>query len=477
MDNKEKLLKTATQFDVHKWSDYPEVTNVVKAIFGEIFALRSSKDIRIRNAGMVERSLRVVLIDLWAANTLSLNPYRAISKNKSDYQKDSRYRQIFLKYDYLIPVINDLCELGYLEEKLGYRFIGHSRRTRIKATDKLINKILTPEYGFGELIDNQGALSILKAANNSETIILKDANGDLVEYRDTNSTTLMRENVSKFNDKLSKTKITLRISDEQHKALQERISNEYSDRLTIDFTSINLHRVFNNSSWKEGGRFYGGWWQNIPKELRKHIEINRKETVEVDYSGHHIRILYAKKGLLPPDDPYDLEGFGRDIQKQTLLIMINAETRTSAIRAIVKDVIRPPFPIMEELEKRHAEIKEYFFTGAGLWLMYEDSILTERIMLLMLERGAAVLPVHDSFIVRTSYEEELQEVMEIAFEEIYGKKASLKTKKTVLLEESERKESLREAGKKIEDFITTDLTELLSKTSNNYKWFINMWGS
>lgn len=112
------LFKTAPQFDVHKWSDYPEVTRVVDAIFGEIKTLRTSRNERIRGADKVKRHLRVVLIDLWAASKLSLNPYRSISKNKTDYQRESRYRKIHLKYDYLIGIINDLVQLGYIKEKL-----------------------------------------------------------------------------------------------------------------------------------------------------------------------------------------------------------------------------------------------------------------------------------------------------------------------------------------------------------------------
>ena len=94
------FLKTAPQFDVHKWSDFPEVGNAVNGIFEEIKALRTSKGIRIREADKVKKHLRVVLIDLWAAHTFSPNPYRAISRNKSAYQIESRYRRIFITYNY-----------------------------------------------------------------------------------------------------------------------------------------------------------------------------------------------------------------------------------------------------------------------------------------------------------------------------------------------------------------------------------------
>ena len=53
-----------------------------------------------------------------------------------------------------------------------------------------------------------------------------------------------------------------------------------------------------------GGRFYGGWWQEVPKGYRQYIVMNGKPMVEYDYANLHPRILYAEAGLIPPDDCY-----------------------------------------------------------------------------------------------------------------------------------------------------------------------------
>jgi hypothetical protein len=161
---KARELNNSGLFDVHRWSEYPEVNSVVNVIFNEIKEYRQSKKIRIRNAEKVKKHLKVTIIDLWVANKLALNPYRAISKNKTNYKPQvSRYRKIFLKYDYLIPVINDLEKLGYLEQSIGYqdRLTGKSKMTRIKATEKLINKILLPEYGVDGIVAAKGQISIV----------------------------------------------------------------------------------------------------------------------------------------------------------------------------------------------------------------------------------------------------------------------------------------------------------------------------
>ncbi len=280
------LLKTAPQFDVHKWSEYPEVNNVIDAIFVEIKALRASEGKRIRLADKVKKHLKIILIDLWVANKLTLNPFRGISKNKSDYQRGSRYRRIFLKYDYLIPLINDLVKLEYVKQKIGGRFDSARFRTRIKAEDKLINKILSPEYGVNRIVALKGNIGIV-ARNpeiESQTIILRNSDGINIDYEETSETARMKENLKRINKKLSETRISLEITDTQHTALIDRLRSERNPRPTIDFTKNQLHRVFNHSSFENGGRFYGAWWENLPKEYRKYIHINHKLSVELDYS-------------------------------------------------------------------------------------------------------------------------------------------------------------------------------------------------
>lgn len=226
-------LNGASQFDVHTWSEYPEVNPVVNKIFEEIKNLRNSKNKRIREEDKVKKHLKVVILDLWVANKLSFNPNRGISKNKKDYQINNRYRKIHLTYDYLIPVINDLSKLGYLEQILGYQFsqTGKRKRTRIKATEKLINLILSPSHYLNAIVSKQGLASIICRSGEEETIILRDQDGNNIEYVDTDQTNKMRENLKLFNKKIARTRITLNISDEEFVKLEKQISSEKSPRV------------------------------------------------------------------------------------------------------------------------------------------------------------------------------------------------------------------------------------------------------
>jgi hypothetical protein len=371
-----------------------------------------------------------------------------------------------------------MTELGYVEQVTGFkdRTTGKGFRTRIKASHQLLALMEAPVFGLSEVIKEKGMGITGLVTDNPEAqrelIILRDKNGNLVEYEDDNNTNAMRHNLEQINAKLQKARITLRASNEQFEEIRQRlIGSKDEDREPIDFVHKTLHRVF-NGDFQHGGRFYGGWWIGLPKEFRKYIEINHKHTVEVDFSGHHIRMLYAWDGHQPPDDPYDIKGspFPREVLKQAVLILINAENRESTVKACSGKGIEKPEEVLQVLEKAHQPIAHHFFSGMGVTLQYEDSILAEQIMLRMMDRGATVLPVHDSFIVRASYQDELEYVMDEVFSEKYNVKPKMKTKPTVRDKKAKEEELV---GKEIQ-FVTHDLKELLKK-DDKYSKYIKLW--
>ena len=101
--------------------------------------------------------------------------------------------------------------------------------------------------------------------------------------------------------------------------------------------------------------------------------------MEHDYSGLHVRILYAQEGLELDGDAYDLSEEGiktediRPFLKVMLLILLNALDEQQAIRAIRNEV---PWneqvttdlnlnDLIEAFTRRHEPIHKYFYSG--LW--------------------------------------------------------------------------------------------------------------
>jgi len=321
------------------------------------------------------------------------------SRRRSFYTQSQRYYRPTYSYRAIVPAVDQLAAVGLIEHvKMppGHRGF----QSRFRATRDLLKELAPVEVVYKPL----------------ELIVLRDADGNPIDYRDNRDTRAMRKRLVEINEGLASQQI----------GLGDRVIRE-GDRLDNGGRAqAQLHRVFNRGDFGKGGRFYGGHWQNIPAEGgRDQITINGQQTSEVDYTGIHIRLLYEEAGKQMPADPYDIDGWSRKYVKLALLIAINARGHRSAVRALADALrddtsISDPFATANRLIKdakgRHANIAAAFGSDAGVRLMRRDSELAERIMLEMVQAtGIVPLAVHDSFIVPITHEERLKEAMENAF--------------------------------------------------------------
>ena len=205
-----------------------------------------------------------------------------------------------------------------------------------------------------------------------------------------------------------------------------------------ELIQTDLYRSFNNSCFEEGGRLYGGWWIGAPKALRGKITINGQPTVELDFSGCAPRMLYHERGLDYRDDPYRLEVIAAYEQKEGLKADHFREGIKAMMQALINDrdkgkperirlpdglSFRPGFSrpeVRKIIEEKHAPIAGAFGTGAGLRLQRIDSDLALRIVTELREAGIAALPIHDSFIVKSSCGEQLRNKMIESYNRMFG---------------------------------------------------------
>ena len=205
----------------------------------------------------------------------------------------------------------------------------------------------------------------------------------------------------------------------------------------------NIYRVFNDFSMDSGGRFYGPFWQQMPKKDRDRIHIDDELTVEIDFSGMHINLLYALLGTevrYKGKDPYSMsldqynitKDDNRQMTKMLLLIALNADGERKAINAfrnwlINEQDIRQALPdlkdttirpIIEALQNKHEHIKDMFFSGVAKELMTLDSMILDEIIEECLRHNVTVLPVHDSIIVQRKYGQFAEQLMKDAYEKL-----------------------------------------------------------
>jgi len=370
-----------------------------------------------------EHATRVLIVDLWKA--VKSTPIRECSINKRSgwYSENPRYRDPLLTYKQMIAVFDGLINIGFIEvTREGYfdRTIYQGKTTRFVDRDELLERL--------QELEGHPAISI-KPDFNAETIILRDkvdGRKVLQEYEDTPATERHRANLKKINSCFLKHWCDLEVQDTEVANLEARIAN-HATKQPIDFSQRTLVRIFSNGSFKQGGRFYRGWWQNVPSEYRKYITIDEKRTAEFDFSQLNPHLLYhSNYKVLGSDDAYDrvLDGEHRKIVKQAFNAMVQASTplKSCPEEIDMSGLEMSWAELRDRIIKAHKPIADHFFKGVGNHLQFMDSNIAERIMLHFAGMDAPALPVHDSFILHHAYGEsgEVEEAMRRAFYEEVG---------------------------------------------------------
>lgn len=198
----------------------------------------------------------------------------------------------------------------------------------------------------------------------------------------------------------------------------------------IDLTPfIAYTRNFSRGSFECGGRFYGSAVVEMPKQLRKFLQINGEATVELDFKSMHLRMLYQQKGVTDlRDDLYGDSGkFPRNLIKMAVNMLLNAKDVMAAKRALFDDEKclcswEECGEVIDWVLTGHDIIKEYLGSDMGVRLQRLDSDIAERVMLHFANLGEACFGVHDSFIVRGELEGQLRQAMHDAYVDIIGAK-------------------------------------------------------
>ncbi len=241
-----------------------------------------------------------------------------------------------------------------------------------------------------------------------EVIRLRDEDGDLIDYVDTERTHRERRFLRAFNEALHES--TLDFHSNWPGTNDVSVAGCHRNRIRLRF----LYRVF-NVSWTRGGRFYGGWWQGLPRDARRWLVLDGEPTVELDYAQIHPRLLYKSTGQSLDGDAYDVPGWRRPIVKIAFNILLNAMNIGSALGAIQHGCdmsCEEAARLIDAIKIRHDKVRGLFHSGIGLKLQSEDARMAKVVMnRLLLKAAVGVYPIHDSFIVASRQEGMLREAM------------------------------------------------------------------
>lgn len=381
-------------------------------------------DLPARKSRKAQRAMASIVYD--AALSAREDPTMRISysRRKAFYAAAGRYEGTDYGYDTVVPAVDALVAAGILVDhnKMKGRPGGTGVQSSFRPAPGLADLVLPrPDYRVGEIIR------------------LKDADGNLVGYRDTERTNRDRRFLEAVNRHIAEADIRLGhingvVVDEEAGTIFFPGFLQWLDDGDGDHTVYSrmneLYRVY-KGSWTLGGRFYGGWWQQVRGRDREHLLIDGGTTVELDYEMLHPRLLYAVAGQRPDGDAYTLDGWDRKVCKRAFNILLNTGSYPEALSAILSHVDnswKTAVALIAAMKEHHAPIAGLFHSGAGLRLQNLDAEMAKSVLRdLTLRKNVTVLPIHDSFIVRKEHRPALEEAMDKAYCEVTGSVGNRRT--------------------------------------------------
>jgi hypothetical protein len=417
--------------DVHRWSNFPEVNTFIDELYNNHI-----KDIS-ENARIQKKHLKLVLLDLFIAWIDDPELNIGVHMHEGAYSDGtifnigkSRYNELNIKVS-TIKVIHRLRDLGFIGFKKGYEgSVEYAPRlSRIWATDKLISLFKEATFSYFDI----------NYSKDREVVILRNEDKQDIEYDDSKPIQEMRDLLRDYNALLNTTFIDIPELDIPRIELEEKKQRRRRNKPI--FVNISHHdkftrRIFNNSSFEEGGRFYGGWWQRIDESQRSRIRLNNLPIIEIDYSALHVVLAYTEikedYWKLTDKDPYrvPIDGINnpehiRDINKLFFLLSLNASNEISLYKAFRSELDYKEYPykfpdkvlakLLKDITLLHPKIAHLICSGAGLRLMSLDSKMVEFIIREFVKTNTPILTVHDSFVVPFGQEDRLNSLMKEAF--------------------------------------------------------------
>ena len=430
-----------------------------------------------RNYDLMEEAFSCLLANLVHADALDKPLVYTRDSNAYKIER-KRYGYEWYRYRMVIRLVDAMYDLGLIGGVKGKKYPnGKNKPSKMWASEELLSL----------LAETNGPVFIKK---NDEVVFLKDGDKTPIDYKDNRFTKQMRDQIHRFNEMLGSLNITFEIDyqtlsdrpkprvtkmnkirsmyktsqikivsnrsillpDNRERVRYRRVrnkkhkrdttiyynhydhdaylSNKFSEIVfvgTVNSEANRMRRIF-NIDWEHGGRFYHAPHITLPSACRKTMLINGEPTVELDYSGLHIRMLYNEIGIDYRGECYvygkadKSNKADRDRIKLASLIVINSDDRKKAIAAVhdqcrKKDIHYPAgefhryADLVDRFETYHEPIKAFLLSGKGLELQNKDSMIMAAILDRLAHRNIPALPVHDKVICPAQHEDFLRQVM------------------------------------------------------------------
>ncbi|HJT43944.1 MAG TPA: hypothetical protein VJ750_10635 [Rhizomicrobium sp.] len=320
---------------------------------------------------------------------------------------------------------------------LGFLVLTRGKRERVGNGWLKLQSTFQASKDFVAWLDQSGIApcDLIRLEGRSPLILRNSRKRDIpYDARDAAILTMV-EGIRTYNKFLSQVELSLDLPEAELEKMHTAPERTGDPRPPINFDDKELCRIFNNGSFEQGGRFFRGWWISVPKMYRDHILIDGKPTVEKDYSGCFLRMLYHLEDKPFPEDPYAIPQVKalageqeldwkvvRTAIKRLTNIYLNASRKDKIgyfpdITCDLPAGLNRPEQIYALIKEMHKPIAHNFRTGYGVRLMRLESDMCAYVLAKGVREQIPVLPIHDSFRVQRDHGDWLEQAMRAAYQE------------------------------------------------------------
>lgn len=335
-----------------------------------------------------------------AADERSSDPeawWISYSRRKEFYRDARRYQGLPYTYDRVTRAVAEGIEHGLLEDDRampGSHLAACPRQSRLRATPELLRLFRDSPFQY---------------QRRPCTLLVRDADGRPVTVPETQAVSRMRREVDRVNAFLGGVSLTLGSGDGWDRGrwtVRARSDRTGGWAAMTPEPTPQVVRIFGRGRTDKGGRLYG-WWQQLPKARRGECLINGEVLIEPDFARLHPTLLYAMRGHVLRNDPYETGIFPRSEGKLALNVALNARSIPAAAAYLVNDAtwghgLAYTHACLKAVQKRNPIIAKDIGADRGIDMMRVDSTMCLDVLKRCEGAGIPCLPVHDSFMVPAS---------------------------------------------------------------------------
>jgi hypothetical protein len=159
-------------------------------------------------------------------------------------------------------------------------------------------------------------------------LVDSDAGTCIVKIRDTSKTLDKAEIIGRDSDVEKKLKVI-------NRGLAQHVYQDHNQQYFVPaYKAVHYQGI--------GGRIYDHC-QTVPSEYRSQWTFNGEPVVQFDLTACHASLLYIKNKKVLEGDAYSIDGIGRNLVKQIMVVLLSAPSLESAVGSIARHIRPKPY--------------------------------------------------------------------------------------------------------------------------------------